>query len=734
VAEDRAAKASATESGDDLVGFAKQVTGNDSLPGVNRERLMKAGEDAVATGKVNPDAYIDDVINKGVGNGDESAVAASVIELRKIDNRQKELEKIGTPDAVKEWNDLQVRREKYDQAGDLIGNAWHRMGIALQIAIKQDMSLGALKSRAKMSNFGADVSDAVNKKLEDINTQYQNALKEIEKLKAGGADVMNKIKSAPVGRLSVNSRIKARSVASDYFQGKKLEASGGVGKNKQRGAVSYTITPEEIRAKSAIRKLAKEIALDGAETLDDVLNGIRKEIGVDVKDEDLLAFIYEPYTKYRIEADVARIKANQALLDVQRAAEFRAMPARKRAAKVVLGVANGVQRSFQAGADFSAPMIQGRKGLFANPVGWLKAYKPMFAAAVGKRADDIALKELAKIEAHPMYARARAAGLELTTPGGKFSAQEETFAGNISQIIDAIDSAKGIGKAGVVAKPYLSVLERSEDAFTTYMNSLRYDTFVKMAKAMPNDVEYLKDVADIINVIYGRGTGKFARAVGEIGGEVIFAPRYTVSNIQYQMGVPFWKANTTAGRLQAAKIYATHTAAVGGLIYLAKMSGWQVGTDPRATDFGKISNGQITIDLAAKDTQFIRLMTQIAYGKVNKAGKFTKPSSREAAARVGEFGQNKLAPGLRLMSELAFGVYDDSTGKSREFEQKDAAIKVAPLWVQDLIKDSEKWKGEDGKRAAATLSSIFGLEVKPGEIPQGSTPLDFMKPGIKQKS
>lgn len=732
--EVKAAQASAVESGGDLVGYAKQVSGNDPLPGVNREQLLKAGEDAIASGKVNPDSFVDGVINRG-SKGDQESIAASLIEYRKIRNRQQELEKLGTPDAVDEWGKLQERADKYSQAGDLIGNDWHKTGMALQIALKQDMSLGALKSRAKMMNFGQDVSEATSKKLEDLNKQYEAALKEIDKLKTNNADVMDRIKTNRIEpRHAVRSREKARAVAADYFSGRTVNPTDGVGKNRQRGAVTYTITPEEIRAKSAVRKLAKEIALDGADNLKAVLDGIRKEIGVPVKDEQLLGMIYEPYTKYRIEADVARIKSNQALSDVQRAAEFRAMPARRKAARVVLGVANGIQRSFQAGADFSAPMIQGRKGLFANPVGWVKAYKPMFASAIGKRADDIALKELAKIEAHPMYARARAAGLELTIPGGKFSAQEETFAGNISQIIDAIDSAKGIGKAGVIAKPWLSVLERSEDAFTTYMNSLRYDTFVKMAKAMPNDVEYLKDVADIINVIYGRGTGKFARAVGEIGGELIFAPRYTVSNIQYQLGVPFWKSNTAAGRRQAAKIYATHVAAVGSLIYLAKLSGWQVGTDPRATDFGKISNGQITIDLAAKDTQFIRLMTQIMYGKVNKAGKFTKPSGRETATRVGEFIQNKSAPGVRLASEYWLGVYDDSTGGTRDMEGKDLAMKAAPLWVQELIRDSEKWKGEEGKRAAATLVSIFGLEVKPGEISQESNPLDWTKPVVKKKS
>jgi hypothetical protein len=718
----------------DLVGFAKQITGRDPMEGVNRPQLLKAAEENIATGKVNPDAFIDDVISRGV-RGDEEATAAAIVELRKIRNQQKELELRTDPDAKRMWNELQDRAERYEIAGDVIGNQWHRMGMALQIALKQDMSLGALKSRAKFFNGGAEVAESVNKKLEELSIQYQDALKQIEELKnsALNSKVIEEVKKVP-GRLSVQSRERARKVASDYFQNKKLEVEGSLGRDRRRGAVTYTITPEEVRAKSAIRKLAKEIALDGAETLDDVLNGIRREIGVDVKDDDLLALIYEPYSKYKIEADVARIKANQALTDVQRAAEYRSLSASKKLGRITLGVLNGVQRSFQAGADFSAPLIQGRKGIFANPIGWAKAYEPMFRAALSKRSSDVALKELAAIENHPMYAKAKAAGLQITVPGGKFTAQEEMFAGNVSQMIDAIENAKGAKKAaGAVVKPYLRVLEASEDAFTTYMNALRYDTFVKMAKAAPGDPEYLKDIAEMINVIYGRGTGKLARAVGEVGGNVLFAPRYLVSNIQYQSGVPFFKANTAMGRKKAAQVYAAHVTGIGSMMMLAKMAGWEVGIDPRSTDFGKISNGDITIDLAGKDTQFIRLMIQILYGKVNKEGEFKKPSSMQTATLTGQFVQGKASPMVRALSEYMFGVYDDDLEKSRPMEQKDLYMKVAPLWVQDLIRDSEKWEGERGKQSAATIASIFGLEVKPKPIVQSSEPLDLLKPGIRQQ-
>jgi hypothetical protein len=355
----------------------------------------------------------------------------------------------------------------------------------------------------------------------------------------------------------------------------------------------------------------------------------------------------------------------------------------------------------------------------------------MFKATVGRRSNDVALKELARIENHPMYSRAKAAGLDITTPGGKFSAQEEAFAGNIGRILEVMESQKGLKRAaGMPAEIYLNLLQRSEDAFTTYMNALRYDTFTKMAKVAPDDPAYLKDAANLVNVIYGRGAGDIAKAAGKAG-DVFLAPRYLVSQLQFSTGVPVFTAKTAAGRAQAAKVYGKYVAGVSSLMYAAKLAGWEVGTDPRGTDFGRISKDGIAIDVFGKEGQFVKLGMQNLYGKISQKGNYMSPTGYGSNAENFnyQFLQGKLAPAGRLASEIVFGVFGED-GKKRPVKVDDFKLKLAPLWVQDSIKEADKWKGKAREQALATLVGIFGLDAKPRDIANPKIPLEYTKPGI----
>lgn len=719
---------------EDLTSFAKRVTGRDPMEGTNAQKIMDGARKFVQQGKINVENLVKNLIeNRTPVNEVESG--AILDELAKLKAQQKVIEREakGSVQDVEEWNRLQGQIERYQQAGDIIGNQFHRLGMALQVAIKEDMSVGSIMRKAKVLNLGDDVSAAMKAKLEDLGQRYEKAVAELEKLKNKGSEIVDAVKRYEgTERFAVKTRERAASVAKNWFEGRDL-GGGGFGSRK-RGAVTYTIPDDELKARSAVRKLAKEAALDGAETLDAVLDDIRARIGVNVKDEDLLAMIYEPYSKYKIESDLARIKANQALNDVKRAAEFRSKSALGKFSSVFLGTLNGTARAMQAGADFSAPLIQGRKGVFANPIGWLKAYAPMFKAATGKRAQEVALRELAKIEQHPLYGKAKAAGLQLTEPGGTYSRQEENFMTNMDLLLETLEKNKGAKRAvGLPLEGYLNVMVRSEDAFTTYMNALRYDTFVKMAKAAPDDPEYLKDVADIINVIYGRGTGKVAQAAGQIGGELAFAPRYLVSNIQYQSGVPFFKARTAKGKMQAARIYATHAIAMKSLMGLAALAGWKVNTDMRSSKGGSISDGTDTFDLYGKDTQIIRLLTQMAYGKINTKGEYKPPSNMQAATLLGQFGQGKFAPFPRLLSESIFGTFDEEYGGTRPLNKEDYVKKALPLWVGQYLKDADKYGGDAKRQARNTILQLFGEEVTPELSENPQTPFDITKPGIQQE-
>ena len=721
---------------EDLTSFAKRVTGRDPMEGTNAQKIMEGARKFVQDGQINVENIVNDIIrNRRPVNEVESG--AVLDELAKLKAQQKQLERAagGSVQDLEEWRRLQDKIEQYQQAGDIIGNQFHRLGMALQTVIRDDMSVGSLLRKGKLLNLNEELSAAMKAKLEDLGKKYEDALAELQKFKDKGSEIVDSVKRYQgTERFAAKTERKAIDTARNWFEGRAITGEGF--KSRRAGAVNYTITNEEMKARSAIKKIAKETALDGAETLDDVLNGIRAKIGVNVKDEDLLAMIYEPYSKYKLEADLALTKSRQALRDVQRAAEFRSKDALGKFSSVFLGTLNGTARAMQAGADFSAPLIQGRKGLFANPIGWVKAYAPMFKAVTGKRAEEVALRELVKIEQHPMYGRAKAAGLELTQPGGVYTKQEENFMTNMELLLETLEKNKGLKRvAGSPLEGYLNIMVRSEDAFTTYMNALRYDTFIKMAKAAPDDPEYLKDVANIVNIIYGRGSGKVAQAAGAIGGEFAFAPKYLVSNIQYQSGVPFWKATTPKGKMQAARIYAMHALAMKSILGLAALAGWKVNTDMRSSKGGTITSpdGKDTYDLYGKDTQIIRLITQMAYGKMNMKGDLTYPSNQESAKLIGAFIQGKFAPLPRAVSEMTFGTFDEKEGGVRPLNQQDYINKALPLWVGQYLKDAEKYGGDKGRQARNTILQLFGEEVTPDQVENPEIPMYYTAPGIRQK-
>ena len=472
----------------------------------------------------------------------------------------------------------------------------------------------------------------------------------------------------------------------------------------------------------ATSEFQRIIALDSnnPNVLNDVLDGIRSSTGLNVKDETLLRFISEDISKYMLEADVAAKRAAQALDTVKRAAISRQKNQFQKTSELFTRGINDTLRGMQAGLDLAAPFIQGRKGLAVNTTGWFKAYIPMIKAIGTPRSQEYALKHLAKIESHPLYSKALAAGFELSE-AGNLTRQEEQFASNWRKwLLDLENQPNKLARgAKMPLEAYINAMVRSEDAFTVYLNDLRWDTFTKMAKADPNNPEYLKDVANIINIVYGRGTGKVAQAMGNFsGGAGFFAPRYLYSNLQYQTLQPLLQAKTTMGKLKAGQVYATHAAVTSGLIpVLAGLAGWKYNTDLRDNKFGHLSNGEWDIDVIGKDTQFLRLGAQLAYGKVNKDGELTYPNSNQAVKLLGQFATNKTSPVSRLAMEGLFGVYDEKYDETRPMESRDVLGKLLPIHIQQRIQNEYKLEKDPRKAMAKVFSllNILGIEINPND-------------------
>jgi hypothetical protein len=554
-------------------------------------------------------------------------------------------------------------------------------------------------------------------RLETLDRQIAERQAKLQEVRSQAA-TERKATSNPRARQSSIAALKA------YFGVKpgQLPTGSGVGNKPlgKRGAAKYTLPDTEMAARKAVRQLAKHHATNGAQTIDEILGLIRQDIGANVPDEQLLKMLHEPYRKYMIEADVARIEADRTVRDLQRAAEFKLKPKVKKVLSIAGDLFNTTQRSMQAGMDISAPFIQGRKGLWTNPSAWVKAWGPMMDAL--KRGDKAALEKLADIKGHPIYAKAKAAGLELTEPGGRFTAQEEMFATNLLRLIDAW--MPGSAKTNPV-KTYVKALEHSDAAYSTFLNHLRFDTFQRMAAAGVDDPAYLRDAAMTVNILFGRGHGQVAKALGSVkAGNVAYAPRYWWSELQYQFGSPLITAETGRGRVNAMKVYAGHAAYIGTVVGLARLAGWDVETDIRSSTFGRAKIGKYTVDLFGKDLQAWRVLSQMAYGKISMGGNYRGPSLQNAAQTFGQYTMNKSAPGVRTVTESVFGVYDDD-GKMRKMEGEDMGKRFLPLWVQQALET-----GTFKDMPTLSAAQVTGVDVQKSGKSLPRVPLDLTKPGI----
>lgn len=726
LAADRAKESPPPPDKPDVTGVAKQVTERDPQKGVSVEEIARQGEETLAKNSKLPQEVVERTLKSGKAM-DDIELSALGARLRQIANRSKEIDaemaKGGNPaslaDLTKAMDELADEREGILTAADLsLNKGFHRLGMAAQIVYKPDFSLATLKTRAKAAMFGAEPPKPLQEELARMAKRATDAETELAKVRLELKEQMAKQGGS---KMTPKSREAAVSALKKYFgeQAGRTPKPGVSG--RERGAVSYAIPDDEMVAMRAMRKLAKDLAAEGRD-LDGIVQGIREEIGAAIPEDSIYRMLSDSYRRHLIESDVARMDADRLFRDLQRSSQMRLKPKVAKGLAFVSEAFTATQRSMQAGMDLSAPFIQGRKGLFANPEGWVRSWGPMIEAAA--KGDKAALERLADIRRHPMYARSKAAGLELAEPGGRFTAQEEVFAGNLVRLLQR-------GKYNPV-KPYFQLLQRSDAAYTAFLNKLRYDTFVKMASGAPDDPAYLRDVARTINIIYGRGTGQLAEAIGRtrLAGDIIYAPRYTLANIQYASGAPIFGAETARGAGGALKVYAAQAAAYGGIVYLARLAGWDVETDSRSSDYGRVvlPNGW-KVDLFAKEAQAHRLVMQLLYGKISQTGKYTAPNKYGQKELVaGQYAQSKLSPAARNISQVLFGTYDDEEKKERPVRVEDVGKGFAPLWTQQAMQDRTF-----ERMPAASAAQFFGLDIsapKARTAKKSPPPLDIRRPGV----
>jgi hypothetical protein len=358
--------------------------------------------------------------------------------------------------------------------------------------------------------------------------------------------------------------------------------------------------------------------------------------------------------------------------------------------KQALGVPRAVMSSF----DVSAP---GRQGILmlARPEYW-DHMASMFGAF-----DDAKFHESqAYIRNHPDFEAAQSGGLALTDLHNKLAPREEAFASSMAENLPL-----GAG----------TMIRKSEQAYTTFLNRVRFDVFSNTLREAAaagvdvNDQKFVKDLADWVNTSTGRG--KIGDLPTGLLSTILFSPRLAMARIQtlnpgYYLGLhPFVRAQAIKTNLASATVVVT-------LVGLAAAGGAKVTWDFRSSDAGKIRVGNTRIDLGGGLFQFIRLGTQIVTnqslnadtGKVTELGsKFGIPTRLD---KLSQFVIAKEAPVASFVTDWMRG--KDQGGQ--KFEWPRALIQRAvPLAMQDVY-DALKDKGIEG--LAYSLPAAFGVGLQ----------------------
>lgn len=360
-------------------------------------------------------------------------------------------------------------------------------------------------------------------------------------------------------------------------------------------------------------------------------------------------------------------------------------------------------RAIKATADLSATLRQGAISVVSHPITAAKNFVPSLKAAFSQfKAEQI---DMAMRTPDAQYLRDKAK-LELTNIDGTPTTREEHFAGVWIEKIPALGE----------------VVKASNRHMATFLNLMRTSIFDDFVRKVPNaTTEELQAYARWINVTTGRGElGKYAQA-GRSLGTVFFAPRFAVSRIQTPY--VFYKSLKASPRVRAQ--VAKEAVAVGStamaVLALAKMSGAEVGTDPRTSDFGKIRIGNERIDIFAGFQQPMRLIVQSGAAITDRAGltgQYLRDQDKEFDPIDAwmQFAEFKLSPMFTTPAEIIFG----KNRLGEDVKITDALINSVEPMVVNAIR--EAWK-EEGAGTAIRSGALNFMGVSSNVYPDSQTRL-----------
>lgn len=321
----------------------------------------------------------------------------------------------------------------------------------------------------------------------------------------------------------------------------------------------------------------------------------------------------------------------------------------------------GAQRMVQLGIDLGTTLIQGA-GMITEKAAWRANLQGVKNAFSKKELESMKFRMLG----HPLYDQAEKAGLRLPLYGTELFRKEEMA------MFNNFKTKYG----GKFIKKGLGAVNETLDFFERYVASLsqaRFDVFtqiVESEKALKGvaelDSKELKDIAEAINTISGSTKlsilGRDFEKIAPEANVLMLSARLFVSKFKNMIGTPVLvlehytkKSLGQETRLSDTVVKKRLRAFMGilgvstSLISLAKLSGYDVETDPRSGDFGKATVGNRKVDLTLGYGSYVTYMARIATGEtktsstgvVKQLTDLTEEEKKAGAVRAkGSGGEN----------------------------------------------------------------------------------------------
>lgn len=430
---------------------------------------------------------------------------------------------------------------------------------------------------------------------------------------------------------------------------------------------------------------------DGARDLQKFATQMKKHYGDAVSPEVLQATFQTAAKSYRTQSGaLEQIKAEMAKTIITEARANRS--GSQKAGDIALSVAS-LPRTLMTTADLSMTLRQAFGATLAHPRMAAKAMQDQVRAMFGSRKYGVTGEGWAHQVDQEIRSRAN---YPLYEESGLFLAPIEKGIGDLVRHEEAYQSNLPEHIPGV-----RHVVRASERAAITYLNKMRADVFDDLVRrADPGDgsldMESARKIADFVNNATGRGNlpGMLERS-SQLLSTVFFSPKLVASRVGFlkeslQYGAKaatepvmsrFGKGMTPTEKAIAIE-YARTVGAVATIMGLVSLTGAQVGTDPRSSDFMKARYGKMRVDLLGGHQQYVVLLARMLTGKT------VNPQGQERSLDDQRFGSSSRGD---VMTHFARGKLSPITGLAADFmakkQSKDYPTANRPFYQKQIGTD-----------------------------------------------